>query len=245
MIEIRNKLYIQRFFASSLSDNDLWHPVVYTDYSGDWSAVPFWYRKVHAHSAHIDLRQDIDKIFFEFKTSVRNEIRRAQKEGCIVEFDKNYGSFVTFYNNFCEEKGISDLKTNDATLSKYDYILISRVKYNGDMLCAHATLIDENSKLAMLMYSCSNRLRDGANKNLTGWANRFLHYKEFEHFKGLGLEIYEWNGVNIDPNTPEKYSIGKFKLGFGGEEEDILMLQTPLFVFMKFVQKVLTALRIL
>lgn len=239
MIEIRNCLYIQRFFAESLRISDLWKAVTYSDYIGDLEKIPFWYKKTRAHTAHVDLSQNIEHIFLSIKSNVRNEIRRAVKEGCVVEYDNDYESFISFYNIFCEQKGIPELKTNLKTLKKYNYVLITKVKKGDVTLCAHATLIDEKSKLAMLMYSCSMRLCDDVNCHLVGWANRLLHFKEFELFKEMGMHIYEWNGVNVNPNEPEKNRIGKFKLGFGGEEEDIIMLQTPLFVFMKTFQSVL------
>lgn len=242
MIEVRNKLYIQRFFAESLSSGDLFKAVNYTQYKGD-PVFPFWYKVIPSHTAHIDLRQDISTIFSNIKTGVRNEIRRAEKEGCYIDYNKDYESFVTMYNSFCEDKGIMDLKTNVHTLRKYDYILITTVKQCETLLCSHATLIDEKSKIAMLMYSCSPRFRDNVNRNLIGWGNRYLHYKEFELFKNMGLDTYEWNGVNINPNSLEKFSIGKFKLGFGGIEEDTFMLQTPLFVFMKKIQTIINFIR--
>lgn len=237
MIEIKNKLYIQRFYAQSLRLSDMFMAVTYTDYLGDMSSIPFYYKKLYGHTAYIDLNQSMEEIMAGIKTKVRNEIRRGEKEGCVVESNYDYESFIPFYNDFCESKGISDLRISGVhTLTKYNKIIITQVKNNDVILAMHATLIDNNDKSATLMYSCSKRLCENVNRNLIGWANRYLHYKEFEIFKEMGLRKYEWNGVCINPNQPERMLIGQFKLGFGGVERDTIGLRTPLFLLMKQIQ---------
>lgn len=238
MIEVKNRYYIQRFFADNLSASDFFKAVHYTSYRGDMSKIPFWYQKDYGHTGHQSLLMDNDAILNMFKSNTRNEVRRAIKEGCQFNKDVEYNSFVDYYNRFANEKGLPLLDV--ATLRKYNRIVLteSNIILDGHkhVLAMHATLLSAEDKSATLMYSCSPRLEDGVDRKLIGWGNRYLHYMDFILFRNMGAERYEWNGINMNPETPERYSIGKFKLGFGVEPEESLSLRTPLFTIMRFIR---------
>lgn len=236
MIEVKNKLYTQRFFAHKLLWSDLFRAVTYTQFEG--KTIPFWYKKRRRNTVTLDLSIGLEDLFANMKSNTRNEIRRAEREGCVFELNHDYEAFVKMYNHFCESKGIHG-DINTATLSKYNGMIIAVVRYNGVSLAMHATVINLKDKEAMLLYSCSNRLDDNVDRKLIGWGNRFLHYKEFEYMIQKGIERYEWNGVCIDPEEVEKYKIGQFKLGFGGQTKPSVHLRTPLFLIMKSVQIIL------
>lgn len=234
MIEVRNKFYIQRFFAKELPVSDFFKSVTYTEYKGDKQKIPFWYKQIHANTGIQDLTKDLGQILQQFKSNTRNEVRRAEKEGCVFETSVDFDTFLPFYNNFAIEKGLPCITMGE--LSKYDKIIITSAKHDGVVLAMHATLFSSSDKSATLMYSCSPRLEDGVDRKFIGWGNRFLHYKDFDFFKSLGAERYEWNGINMNPETPERYSIGQFKLGFGCEPVECINLQTPFFVLLHFIR---------
>lgn len=237
MIEVINKIYIQRFFARKLPLKDLLQAVTYTQFEGQCH-IPFWYKKVRGETATINLKLTKEELYSHIKSNTRNEIKRAQKEGCAVEYNHDYASFVPYYNRFCQEKGLDDC-IDVQTLAKYDKTLISIVKYGEDVLAMHATVVNMKDKEAMLLYSCSRRMDESVDKRLIGWGNRLLHYEELMKFKEWGIERYEWNGICTDPSKPSWYSITQFKLSFGGEAKVSIGLRTPLFVMMKWVQTML------
>ena len=197
--------------------------------------IPSWYIVTKGHTATTDLTLSWDEIYSRMKSNTRNEVKRAIKEGVVVECNYDYASFVPFYNEFCDSKGL-DLKINEHTLSKYDRMLITIARKDETILCMHAIVLDKQDCVAMLFYSCSKRLSGDVDKKLIGWANRLLHYKELEMFKKQGYKKYEWHSLVTDPSHPN-YSIGQFKLSFGGELHETVSVRTPLFVFMKWIQR--------
>ena len=236
-MEIRNKFYTQRFFATRLPVSDLFRAVTYTQYEGS-GKIPFWYKKIVGNTGTIDLTQDMDAIFSAMKSNTRNEIRRAEREGCVMTYDYDYESFIPFYNAFSASKGL-DENIDIGRLDKYDRTLITSVMKDGVVLTMHATVVNKAESVAMLLYSGSQRLTEGSDRKLIGWANRYLHYKEFELFKGWGIERYEWDGICLDPEQKEKYNIGLFKTAFGGQVKECINLRTPLFVLFKSIEKLI------
>lgn len=234
MIEIKNKYYTQRFFATFLPKCDLFKAVTYTSYLGDKNHIPFWYKKGKGHSGSQIISTDDESIINSFRSNTRNEVRRAIKEGCEFEKDVDYNIFIEFYNRFAIGKHLPTITRS--VLEKYDRIVITSAKKDGQILAMHATLFSVNDKLAMLMYSCSPRLEDGIDRKLIGWGNRYLHYQDFLFFRDMGADRYEWNGINMNPETPERYSIGQFKLGFGCEPVETIGLKTPLFIIMHYIK---------
>ena len=231
MIEIVNKFHTQRLFATSLKTSDLWRAVYYAGYRGDVAKIPFYYKVVHGHSAVSDLRNSMEDLVGLMKSNTRNEIRRAEREGIDFSSDVSFEEFVPYYNAFCESKGLDD-RVTVSRLAKYDKTVITKASYQGEVLAMHATVVNIEQKMAFLLFSCSPRLDAGVDKKLIGWGNRFLHYKDFEYLKTLGIETYDWSGICPDPEDP-RYSIGQFKLSFGGKLIDSYVLRTPLYCLME------------
>ena len=171
------------------------------------------------------------------KSNTRNEIRRAEREGCRFEIDKDASDFIPFYNSFCDSKGFPDY-VNARRLSKFKSLLITRVVCGDTVLAMHATQLDPVGKIALLILSGSQRLDVGANSKLIGWGNRYLHFKEIEWLKQQGYETYDWSGVCLDPNNPQ-HTIGQFKLSFGGEVVDSWTLKSPLYVLLEHARSVI------
>lgn len=227
MIEIKNKFHIQRLFATSIGRMDFLKAVYYAGYRGDIIKIPFYYIVTHGNSAISDLTLSIEELLNQMKSNTKNEIRRAVKEGIDFTANVDFEEFVPFYNSFCESKGLDDIVTIPRLL-KYDKTIITKTSINGQPLAMHATVVSKEQKLAFLLFSCSQRFDSGVDKKMIGWANRYLHYKDFEFLKSIGVETYDWSGVCIDPNDP-RYSIGQFKMSFGGKLIDSPSFYTPMY----------------
>ena len=232
MIEIKSKYHIQRLFCDFSKDlhlTDILRPVYLTGMVDDFNDVkiPFYYTVERGNTAVTDLKKPLEALLNEMKSNVRNEIRRAEREGIQCEFGNWYDEFVPYYNAFCKGRGFNDSITKER-LVKYEETLISRAVLYGSILAMHATVIDRNSGIAMLLFSCSRRFDDNADRQKIGWANRFLHYKDFEYLQSLGISIYDWAGIALSSSNPQ-HTIGQFKLSFGGKLTHTLVLTTPLF----------------
>lgn len=233
MIETKSAFHTVRLFATSLCWTDLVRVVLYCNYLGDKNSIPWYYFVEKGHSCQTDLTQSLEDLMAGMKSNTRNEIRRAIKEGCSFDVVSDVDEFIPFYNSFCKAKGLNDC-VDRPRLLKYKNLLVTKSLHQGNALAMHANLLDPESHTALLILSCSQRLDAGVDKKMIGWGNRFLHYKDLEYLKSKGYTLYDWSGVCLDPND-ERYSIGQFKLAFGGKIVDGWSLESPLHhVFSRF-----------
>ena len=231
MLEVKSIFFRNRYFATKLSWLDIFRAIHYFNYLGDSEKVPWYYFKKVGVSCVSDLTLGIDKILTIMKSNTRNEIRRAIKEGCEFYIDDEIDAFVPYYNEFCRSKRLNDF-TSKARILKYKDILSTRVEHDGKVLARHINILDKAGKNAFLMFSCSQRLDEQADRRMIGWANKFLHYKDLEWLVNAGFERYDWSGICLDVND-ERYTIGQFKMSFGGSVTYPLMLRTPLYFMME------------
>ena len=227
MLEVTAGFFRNRYFCTRLSWLDIFQAIHYFNYLGDRENIPWYYFKKVGVSCVSDLSRGIGTIMAAMKSNTRNEIRRAIKEGCSFYVDDDIDAFVPYYNDFCRSKGLNDY-TSKRRILKYKDILSTRVEHNGMVLARHINILDKVGKNAFLMFSCSPRLDENVDRRMIGWANKFLHYKDLEWLVNAGFARYDWSGICLDKNDA-RYSIGQFKLSFGGEITRPLMLRTPLY----------------
>ncbi len=168
-----------------------------------------------------------ESLLLTFSSTVRNEIRRAEREGVICKAftsdDLRIRSdiiniFADMYGEMYAEKGMDralEINSVKAYIENNAFLLTSA--YIVDMPCVfHSYIIDSSN--ARLLHSCSEfRVQDNAIKNTIGRANKFLHYKDMLYLKELGVVSYDWGGIS-NPKQPN--GIDKFKMSFGGEPID-------------------------
>lgn len=244
MIEIKSITHIQRLYAKKLFISDLFKAVYYAGYRGNPAKIPFYYKVTNGETAITDLSQPLDVILASMKSNTRNEIRRAEREGCYFDVGDDYDSFIPYYNSFCESKGLVD-KVDMARMTKYNgdnHLIITKVIHGDHVLAMHATVVNKKEKIAFLVLSGSQRLDSGVDKKIIGWGNRFLHYKDFEYLQSLGIKEYDWSGTCSDPND-ERYNISQFKLSFGGRQVPSVVLESPLFVLLSKIRPLIEKFR--
>ena len=212
MIRNKRKFHTTVKHADHIYWPDAFRLSLYTAYTGKDS---FGFIKQHDYSVQIDLTQSEEEILQGCKSNTRNEIRRGIKEGYIVEKIENTSEFVSFYNEFAKEKHLS--RVREENISSYEKIYLYKVsKEDGTVLSMHASVGDLEAGIVSLLYSASVRLQEGIDRKSVGFANRLLHYREFIEFKRIGYKLYDFTNVCLDEKQPEKYKIGLFKQGFGG-----------------------------
>lgn len=181
----------------------------------------------------IDLKKSEEEILMDFKSNTRNEVRRAIKDGYLVEEVYNPEEFISFYNSFASERNLPSINLNH--VKKWKSFRIYKSIFNDNVLSMHVTIFDEELKIARLLYSASARFNECTNRKEVGISNRYLHYWEFTEFKRLGYVTYDFAGVTDDPEETELYNISNFKRSFGGVEEDVYFLYSyPLYIVLKF-----------
>lgn len=226
--------YKSKTNAMSVNVCDKFRLSLYAPYLGK---IPKGMKVLSGHTSIIDLTQSEEDILLGMKSNTRNEIRRAIREHFSFEKVESLDEFITFYNNFSQEKKLSEI--NKKHLLKYkEHVVMYRSGIGGVTLSMHATILDPEVKKAALLYSASVRLDYGCDRKNVGFSNRFLHYMEFLEFKKIGYRFYDFSGVCIDSNKPEKYSIGQFKKGFGGVEVDTIQLMSYSMALALFIRRI-------
>lgn len=172
-----------------------------------------------------DLRLTPEELMQKCKSNVRNEIRRAPKEGvgvCMVDNsqvnDQEIGEFLDFFMEFWGTKGGSD-ETIDKyrkeinELVKNNAFCITKAILNGKPIVYHTYVVGED--FARFYQSASLFRQDNIDAKIVGFANKYLQMEDMLYFKKLGKTIYDWGGAG---QRDEVAAITKFKEGFGGDE---------------------------
>lgn len=228
MIYVKDSLKVLKLYADSVPVTDKFGLSFYTAYEGN--DVSLMKRSVMP-TILIDLRPTEEEILMSFKSNTRNEVRKGIKEGYQIEKVDDIDFFVSYYNGFAQEKNLKPISKRDIT--KYGKVLIYKSTLNDQVLTMHANIVDEGKKLVRLLYSASVRFDAGVDRKCVGISNRFLHYQEFVEFRKSGYEIYDFGGINEDPNNKEQYNITQFKKGFGGSICDSTFLMSyPAYVLL-------------
>src|SRR5438093_7253819 len=170
-----------------------------------------------------DLSAEVDAIAEKFGKDCRYKIRRAEsKDGLRMEFitepESRLDEFRAFYDAFARQKSLepADHKWLVAAC-KARQLALSSASQNGEALVWHAHVM--YGETAGLQYSGSKfRNRENDYRALVGRANRWLHWRDMQRFKEIGIKRYDWGGLFEDESVPERAGINKFKRDFGGRQ---------------------------
>ncbi len=160
------------------------------------------------------------EIFNKFNKTVRNEIRRAEKEWIMYYINNNPNkedlkSYYVFYNKFRKSKSLNPVSFS-SILKYMGHIKITYSKIWNEILSYHLYLVDEEIKIVRLLQSCSlfRENCDKNNINMISYANKWLHYFDMTTLKDLWYKKYDWGGLYLWNNDFSKINIDKFKMSF-------------------------------
>lgn len=190
--------------------------MTFNEYQGHW--------KRPVQSLECDLRRPAGEIVSRMRKNTRYEIRRAVNRDklhtaiAVEPSENDVEAYIGYYNQFADSKKmhhIDGIRVR-ALAAQHMYAITKCLNSSDDVLAEHAYYLDKKEKRVMLATSAS-LFRENKNpeyKNLTGRANRLLHYRDLLAFQELGYEVYDYGGIG-DYNDALK-AIAEFKLGFGG-----------------------------
>ncbi len=185
-----------------------------------------------SHTVENDLGPDAETILSNCSTTVRQEIRKSEKEGVVCMFKQDIETFVKFYNDFASAKNIA--LTSKRRIDEMGANFVVSFAYLGDeLLVAHSYLIDKEIGIARLFHSASKRFDETFNRNMIGRANKLLTYKDILHFKEQGFKIYDFGGIAKNTTDKSLAGINEFKLSFGGKEVECINYSSFGYNFLK------------
>lgn len=165
---------------------------------------------------HNDLEQDKETMLSKMDKGTSYEIRRAEREGVRIEEEGSIDEFITFFNRFASNKGIEETSLN---YLQYEPAMQITSAYAGNELLVMHTYVHD-TKRARLFMSASRVFETDEeskrNRNLVGYANRYLHFQDMLMFKKAGKSIYDFGGYAKDTDNKSLQGINEFKLNFGG-----------------------------
>jgi len=166
---------------------------------------PFW-------TLQIDLRKDPETLFGQLHKTVRNEVRRAEKEGIRCETTQNAAAAVDFFNRFAVSRKLRTISLKRARSRGWFFTEASR---EGQLLAVHVYLLDRQRRIGRLLYSAT--AAEDVPDALAGFANKLLHSWDMLHLKGGGFDTYDLGGYAKDTDDPQLLGINRFKERLGGE----------------------------
>ncbi len=202
------------WFADKVSFADSFRLAAYThvqQQAGKILAV-----KHSSYTVENDTNKPVLEIFNSFSKTVQVEVKQAEKYGIDCSFTDNVSLFAAFYNDFAICRKID--ATSERRLQEMQpYLQLTIATHNGQLLAAHSYLTDEVKGIVRLMHAASQRLSPGVDRQLTGRANKLLHYFDMVQFKQKGFTRYDFGGYAKDTTDLGLQGINKFKLSFGGK----------------------------
>jgi lipid II:glycine glycyltransferase (peptidoglycan interpeptide bridge formation enzyme) len=176
----------------------------------------FGFKRIPKFTKVINLTLSNDEIFNGLNKTTKNEVQRSERDDIKIDFMLSYDNFKNWYDQFAELKKLAPLHDNDYFKNN---IFVSTAYFEGKPVVCHAYLLDEESKIARLLYSVSHLpyIDDKTSRGLVGRVNKYLHYKDMLYFKKKNYLGYDFGGYAFGTSNSKLQGINKFKDSFGGE----------------------------
>ena len=191
-------------------------------------------RHVHHLTLVLDLTSPLETIMASFNRDCRQKVRRGEeKDRFQSEFitapESRLREFCDFFDRFARQKSrpLCDRAWLQAVARSQRLVLSLACLEPGDPLVWHAYVNMSHTVWLQHSVSCF-RDKDNEARALIGRANRWLHWKDMQRLKQMGVRRYDWGGLFEDESIPEQEGINRFKKSFGGRVEQRYDCTVPL-----------------
>lgn len=178
----------------------------------------FGFKRIPKYTKIIEIsNDDIESCFCK---QTRKKIKRAQEHGIVCKTLSDNTGFINMYNEFSINKHFHKrLQEKDLLIFGKSHITRAACSSEGRFLVYHTYLMDESLKRVRLFYSVSviHGEISQEERNLTGYANRYLHYQDMLLFKEMQYKTYDFGGYAYNTTDKSLMGINEFKDGFGGQ----------------------------
>jgi hypothetical protein len=230
MVTIIKKKFLlpvkQKWYSDKITTLDCLTITIYKQV--DIRFKPLFFIKEKSYTLHSELTIHEEEITRKYNSTIQNEIRRAEKEGCSFIYNTTKEIFLKEYNNFATKRGLFP-QSLDSLNAYRDNLIITSSSINNSITAIHSYLIDNDLKKVRLLHSASLRYSEGIDKNMIARSNKYLHYMDMKEFKKNGFETYDWGGIAYQSVDENLKGINKFKESFGGSIVEQQNLYSPLY----------------
>jgi len=205
---------LHKYYCDEIDPGDMFRLSVYYQARVDKKPFGFICKPFHTILNALDIPEQ--EILKGFTSTVRNEIRRSEKENVQCGLMDSLDEFRRFHNDFATAKGT--YLADEGLIDGYkDKLAITCASLDQRVLAAHAYLCDRTAGTVRLLLSSNIRLTERIDANFIGRANKFLHFKDMIHFKENGYLVYDFGGFAHNTNEKQRHGINTFKQSFGGK----------------------------
>ena len=167
-------------------------------------------------TSFVDLTKGHDAIYAGMHANCRYKVRRAQKMcnriDIVMNTEAARSDFLALHNRFVRAKPRMPVVTPKRFNEYLPHADIFMLYFDGQPTCGRLVLRDMESRIALMMYSATKRLDEGADTITVGILNRYLHWHEMKTYQAAGIEKYDFGGAgSVRP------SLTQFKRSFGGQ----------------------------
>ncbi len=176
---------------------------------------PFTFRRTCFYTTVIDLTKDLQQIWSTFdKKSCRYEINKSIKIPHSILINERWEDAIQLVNQSIGRKRYRrPISWREVQEIKRCCEVFS-VVYENKVLVTHFVLVDYPVRARLLLSATEDR-QNAVFRGLISALNRTLHWFEIQYYKEKGVQMYDFGGIVVDPDSP-LYSIAQFKLSFGG-----------------------------
>lgn len=217
----------QKWFPESISVSDCLSITMFKQVDSHVK-TPLVFFKEKSFTLHTNLTQPIEDIFKKFSATIRNELRRTEKEDSTYTYNEKADIFLSIFNDFAVQKGLA-CQTIESLTAFGSNLILTSIAINGLITAVHSYLIDSDLKKVRLLHSATLRFSDNLDSNMIARSNKYLHYLDIKKFKAEGIETYDWGGIALGSDDKSLQGINRFKESFGGELIEQVSLYSPLY----------------
>jgi hypothetical protein len=203
------------WFSSKVNLLNCLSITVYKQLDLEIKSIGFFFKKVF-FTLHSDLTLSEDEVVKKFSSTIRNEIKRSEREGSVFNFSEQKESFISLYNDFAKQREIA-LLTIERLAELNSNLILTSTSMDGTIIAVHSYLVDYDLKKVRLLHSGTQRFSEELDRNMIARSNKFLHYMDMLQFKRDGFQIYDWGGIAFNTQDKGLQGINKFKESFGGK----------------------------
>jgi peptidoglycan pentaglycine glycine transferase (the first glycine) len=174
--------------------------------------------QLHKCTIRINLRNDLEKIFSNFKKNTRWEIKKAEKDGVVVKKGESETNLKSFYQLYAEAMGKDRLPYNYfknlwEVFKKNILILVAF--YQGKPLSA--VFVPFFNKKCWYLFGGSTK------KYPTHNSSQALQWETMRQAKTHDADFYDLQGIPCGkPKSSHDKGVLQFKEGFGGKRAELI-----------------------
>ncbi|MDR2020578.1 MAG: hypothetical protein LBQ14_07430 [Treponema sp.] len=179
----------------------------------------------------IDLKAPEEVLFANIGKNTRYKINRAtERDGVLCgtfleaneKNEEKIAQYIDYFNEFSSTKDRSSITFSDIEQFYNGGTFCIRYAFNADkstIYAVHAYVISDGRSRLHQSASHFRKSADSEFRNLTGRANRLLHWDDILYSKDMGLDYYDFGGWYGGQTDAEKLAINQFKESFGGVKQ--------------------------